>query len=126
MAVTHPTAIRNGIANHVVDQLDQGSANPTPRLILQTSGAAAVATLNMDGTAAFGDAAAGVATANAIADDTNTNAGTATQCILTDKDNTTIIQGSVGTSGEDINLSSNVFASGDTARITSLTYTAPA
>ncbi len=124
MAVTHPTTIRNGIADHVVDQLDQGSTNATGQLVLRTAGSAVVATLNFSNPA-FGAAASGTATANAIGDDTNTNAGTSTVATLEDSDTTTIINASGGTSGTDIVMSSNVFQAGDTARITSLTYTAP-
>lgn len=120
---THPTAVRNSIADGVVDQLDLGSTNPTARLVFQTVGAVEVATLNMSNPA-FGAAAVGVATAGAITDDTNATGGTTTQAILTDRDNTTIINGTVATSGADINLSSTTIAPGDTVSMSSLTYTA--
>ena len=121
---THPVTVRNGIVDHVVDQLDLGSANPTPRLIFQTVADAEVGTLNM-ANPAFGDAAAGVATAGTIADDTSATGGTTTKCILTDRDNATIVEGTVATSGADINLSSTSIGANDTLRITSLTYTGP-
>jgi hypothetical protein len=125
MAVTHPAAVRNSIADGVVDQLDLGSTNSTPRLVLNTSGDVEVATLNMSVTS-FGAAAAGIATAAAIADDASATGGTTTKFRLTDRDNGIIIEGSVGTSGTDIVLSSNVIAATDTVSISSLTYTAPA
>lgn len=121
---THPTAIRNDIADFVVDKLDVGSTNAAGQFIFQTSGAAEVATLAMSNPA-FGAAAAGVATANAITDDTNATGGTTTQCVLQDRDETTIIEGTVGTSGTDIIISSTTIGAGDTVSITSLTYTAP-
>ena len=125
MAVTHPTATRNSIADHVVDKLDVGSTNATGRLFLNTSGDVEVATLNF-ANPAFGAAAAGVATANTIADDTSATGGTTTKCELVDRDETIIVQGSVGTSGTDIILSSNIIGATDTVQISSLTYTAPA
>ncbi len=125
MTVTHPTVVRNSIADGVVDQIDGGTTNATGQLILRTAGDVALATLNFSNPA-FGDAAAGVATAASITDESSATAGTSTKCTLEDRDNTTIVNGSVGTSGEDINLSSNVFGAGDTVSVTALTYTAPA
>lgn len=121
MSVTHDSAIRNGIADHVVDQIDVGG---TGNLIFDTAGDVEVATLPFSATA-FGAAAAGVATANAITSDTNATGGTTTKARLVSGGGTTIVRCSVGTSGEDINLSSNVIAASDTVQITSLTYTAP-
>lgn len=125
MSITHPTAIRNGIVDGVVDLLDLGSGNANGQLIFQTSGAAEVATLNM-AIPAFGASASGTATANAIASDTNATGGTTTKFELQDRDSGAVILGSVGTSGQDINLSSNIIAATDTVAMTSLTYTGPA
>lgn len=124
MAVTHPESVRNGMANHVVDQLDQGSTNSAGAFLCQTAGEVTIATLRFSATA-FGDAVAGVATAAAISDDTNASAGTMTIGKMVDRDDNTIVQCSIGTSGEDVNFSSNVVEAGDTVRLTSLTYTAP-
>lgn len=59
MAVTHPTAVRNGIADFVVDQLDEGT--PPGKLIFRTAGDVPVATLTFSNPA-FGAAVAGVRT----------------------------------------------------------------
>jgi hypothetical protein len=125
MALTHSTAARNAAANAVVDLLDVGSTNASARLLFTTGGGTTLATLPMSATA-FGNAASGVATANAITSDTNAAvSGTATVFHLTDKDNTLVISGTVGNgSGGDINLSSNVITAGDTVSMSSLTYTA--
>lgn len=120
---THPTSIRNSIADGVVDQLDNGTGNPT--FIFQTAGDVEVATLLMNGTNAFGAAVAGVATANAIADDTSATGGVTTKCVLNNRDGVTIIQGTVGTSGTDIIISDTTIPVGATVQISSLTYTAP-
>ena len=119
MAVTHNTATRNGIADYVVDQLDGGT------LELQTSGDVEVATLTF-GTPAFGAAASGIATANAITDDTSATGGTVAKAALKTSGASSIVLCAVGTSGSDINLSSLTVGVGDTVSITSLTYAAPA
>lgn len=119
MAVTHPTATRNGIADYVVDQLDGGTVE------IQTSGDVEVATLTF-GTPAFGAAASGVATANAITSDTSATGGTAAKAQLKTSGGTAIVNCAVGTSGSDINLSSVTIGAPDTVAISSLTYTAPA
>ena len=126
MSVTHPVAIRNAIADLVVDKLDLGTTNPNGRLVLNTAGDAEVATLNF-ANPAFGAAATGAATAGTITDDTSATGGTPTKCILTDRDNTTIVEGSVGAtgSGADIILSSATIGATDTVHISSLGYTAP-
>lgn len=125
MAVTHSTAARNAMADAVVDRLDLGSGTAAGRLVFQTSGGTAVATLTLSNPA-FGAASGGVATASAITSDTNAAGGTTTKFELRDRDANAVILGSVGTSGQDINLSSVVIGAGDTVSVTSLTYTAPA
>lgn len=124
MAVTHPTAIRNGIADYVVDRLDLGTGTASGRLVFQTAGSVAVATLSLSNPA-FGAASSGVATASAITSDTNAAGGTTTKAELRDRDGTAIILCAVGTSGSDINLSSTTIGAGDTVSMSSLTYTAP-
>jgi hypothetical protein len=123
MAITHPTAIRNAIADLVVDRLDLGSGTSAGRLVFLTAGAVAVATLPLSNPA-FGAASAGTATANSITSDTNAAGGTTTNFALRDRDATPIVQGTVGTSGSDINMSSVVIGAGDTVSVSSLTYTA--
>jgi hypothetical protein len=119
MAVTYPTtSVRNGMADHIVDQLDGGTVE------FQTSGSSEVATCTF-GTPAFGAAASGTATANSITDDSDATGGTTDRAQLKSSGATVICQCSVGTSGEDINLSSVVIGAGDTVSISSLTYSAP-
>jgi hypothetical protein len=120
MAVTHPTATRNGIADFVVDQLDGGT------LRFETSGDAEVATLTF-GTPAFGAASSGTATANSITSDTDATGGTMAKARLRTSGATDIVLCAVGTSGSDINFSGGVVVgAGATVQVTSLTYSAPA
>ena len=123
MSVTHPAAIRNTIANTVVDSIDAGTGNPEGQLILLTAGDVEVATLTMS-IPAFGAAAAGIATASAITSDASATGGLATKAQLVDRDGTVIVDMSVGISGEDINLDDNNIVALSNVSITSLTYAA--
>lgn len=125
MAVTLTTAARNAACNALVDLIDGGSTDANGDLVIMTSGDAEVATLAC-ANPAFGDAAAGVATANAIADDTNATGGTAALFKFDDRDNNEVFRGSVGTSGADLNLSSLNIGAGDTVSVSSFTVTMPA
>lgn len=77
------------------------------------------------GATAFGAAVNGVATANAIGSDTDADAsGTATWFRWYKSDHTTaILDGSVGTSGADLNLTTTTIGIHGTVAITSFTYT---
>jgi hypothetical protein len=125
MAVTHPTAVRNGLADYVVDQLDTGT--PPGKLVMQTAASAAVATLTF-ANPAFGAAAAGTATANAIVADTNAVGGTIAKAELRQGPSTAIVLCSVTATGGggDIQLNSVVISAGQQVSLTSLTYSAPA
>lgn len=121
-AVTHPTAVRNAVADLVVDRIDAGSGAGT--IQFQTSGDVEVATLTYSDPA-YGSAAAGTATANSITSDTNATGGTVAKSRHYDSDATEVFATAVGTSGSDINLSSLSVGSGDTVSMSSLTYSAP-
>jgi hypothetical protein len=125
MPVTHPTAIRSGIADYVVDQLDLNT--PPAKLVLQTSGGTAVATLTFSNPA-FGSASSGVATASAITQDSSAAGGTAAKAELRQGGATPVVLCSVSATGGggDIQLNNATITAGQTVSITSLTYTAPA
>jgi len=77
------------------------------------------------GATAFGDAVAGVATANPItADSTADDTGTAAWFRALQSDGSTVLfDGSVGTSGCDLNLNSVAIQAGAEVSISSFTYT---
>lgn len=79
MAVTHVVAVRNGMCDFVIDQLDEGT--PPGKLVFRTAGDVAVATLPFSATA-FGAASNGTATAAAITSDTNAAGGTIAKATL--------------------------------------------
>lgn len=121
---TLPTASRNAACDAIVDLVDAGG---TGTIEIRTSGGSTLlATLTMSATA-FGAASVGVATANAITDDTSADAtGTAAEFQLISGGAADVITGTVGTSGADINFTSVSFTAGDTISITSMDVTVPA
>lgn len=125
MALVHTTAIRNGIADYVVDQIDTGTG--AGKLEFQTAGDVVVATLTFSAVA-FGAAASGVATAAAITSDTNAVGGTIAKARI--KKGTSLVEilscsVTATGGGGDITLSSVVVSAGQTVAVSSLTYTAP-
>lgn len=125
MAVTHPLAVRQGIADFVVDQLDVGS--PPGKLVFQTSGGTAVATLTFSNPA-FGSAdGSAICTASAITSDTAAAGGTTTKAELRTGAATAKVLCSVTNTGGggDIQLSNTVIGAGQTVAMTALTYAAP-
>lgn len=124
-AVTHPTAVRNAIADLVVDRIDAGAGAGT--LEFQTSGDVEVATLTFSDPA-FGSASVGVATASAITSDLIATGGTIAKARAKDSDGTEVFACSVTATGGggDITLNSVVVSAGQQVSTTSLTYTAPA
>jgi hypothetical protein len=123
MAVTHPTAVRTGIADYVCTTQVGSSA----KVVIQTSGGSTVATLPMAATS-FGAASSGVATAGAITSDTNAAGGTAAKGEIQTSGSVAKILFSVTATGGggDLQLSSVTISAGQTVSISSLTYTAPA
>lgn len=126
MTVTHATAARNA-ATDAVTALIGASGNLKFRLA-GTIGApgAAVATLPLS-VDAFGDAAAGVATANAITSDTNAtgNAAPVANASLETSGGTLMIHCAVAAAASDINMSNGLtVAAGDTVSCSALTYAA--
>lgn len=126
MAVTHPVAFRNTVADLVDSTL-----STTAKLVFRLSGTAAspgtaVATLSF-GNPAFGAAASGVITANSITSDTAAtgNASPVATATLETGGGTVVVHCAVSSSGSDINMTGGLtIGSGDTVSCSSLTYTA--
>lgn len=131
MATTHPTGVRNAIADLVVDLIDAGPA--AGKLIFRLSGTVsapgtAVATLTFSDPA-FGAASGGTATASAITSDTNAtgNASPVANATLEDSTGAVVCHCAVAASSSDINMTGGLtVGAGDTVSCSSLTYTAPA
>jgi hypothetical protein len=126
MAVTHPTAFRDTVADLVDSTL-----GTTAKLKFRLTGTAgspgtAVATLSF-GNPAFGASSSGTITANAITSDTNAtgNASAVATATLETGGGTVVVHCAVGSSGSDINMSGGLtVGAGDTVSCSSLTYTA--
>lgn len=123
MAVTLTTAARNAACDAIVDLIDAGSG--AGYIEFQESDDSEVATLPFSATA-FGAASSGVATAAAITNDSAATGGTAAKFRFYDSDATEVLAGSLGTSGEDINLNTLTISASDVVSISSLTVTMPA
>jgi hypothetical protein len=125
MAITLTTAARNAACDAIVDLVDVGTTDANGDIVFMTSGSVEVATLAL-AAPAFGASSDGVATANAVANDTNATGGTVALFKIQNKDNTEIFRGAVTVSSGDINLSSLVVGATDTVSMSSLTVTMPA
>lgn len=126
MSLTHSSTAKNAATNAVVDLLDAASSKLVFRASPSSVGSpgTAVATLTFD-TPAFGAAAAGIATAGAIASDTNAAGGTVAFASLETSGGIIHIHCAVAASGSDIDMSNGlVVAAGDTVSCSSLTYQA--
>ena len=118
----------------IVDAIDGGAAAGTIKIYTGTIPTDAdtalgaqtlLATLTFSDPA-FGAASNGVATASAITSDTSADAtGTAAWARIASSTPTTIMDVTVGTTGEDINFNTVSFVAGATVAITSLTVTQP-
>lgn len=138
MAIQIATAARQAAVNAVVDLLDTGTGTPSiqirtgaPGSIDSAATGTLLATLAMDGTAAFGAATAAdpaVATAAAIADDASADAdGTAGHFVALDRDDAAIFNGTVTATGGggDMTLNTTSIVTGGTVSITSFTFSLP-
>lgn len=127
-------ASASAAADAVVDRIDAGAGAGTIKIYtgtIPTDADTAVGAQTLLATLtfsdpAFGAASNGVATASAITSDTSADAtGTAAWARIADSTGTTVMDVTVGTSGEDINFNTVSFVTGATVAITALTYTQP-
>jgi len=119
------TSVRNSMCDAFVDAIDGGGGAGLWE-IHSAAFAAKLGTCTFSATA-FGSAASGVATAAAITDDSSADAtGTAAVMRVTTSTPATLYEGTVSTSGADLNLNTTSITSGDVISITSATITMPA
>lgn len=125
-------AAASAAADAVVDLVDAGAGAGKLRIYDGTQAATAdtaigaqvlLAELTMSDPA-FGAASNGVATASAITADSSANAtGTASWFRVVDSNNNAVFDGTVGTSGADLNLNTVSIVSGAEVSVTAFTYT---
>jgi hypothetical protein len=128
MALTHTTAVRNAIADLVVDRVDAGVG--AGKITFLTAADAEVAVCPFSDPA-FGNAGAtvaGRADASAITSDTTAIAGTIAKAVISDSNDLEVFRGTVGTtgSGADFEFNSVIISTNQTVGVTSMTYAAPA
>lgn len=132
MAITITNAARTAACDAIVDLVDVGASAPSIMIVITEddySGSSLLATIDLDGTAAFGAASNGVATLDTtpVLEDTNAAlTGTAGFFQMVDGNGLQVMKGTVGTSGADINLDSLSIVAGGTVQITSGSVTMPA
>lgn len=119
------TVARDAACDGVVDQIDTGGGTAHIR-IYTAAFATLLAELDYPATA-FGASSSGVATAGTIVGEASApDTGTAAVCRIVDKAGATVFEGTVGTSGQDINLNTTTITTLDAVDITSQTVTMPA
>lgn len=134
MAFRIPTAVRNAACDAIVDALDAGAGAATievrsgsqPASANDVAGGTLLATFTL-ADPAFGAAASGVATlASTPRSTTGSAAGTAGWFRAKDSNGNTVCDGSVGTSGADMNLNTLTISVGVAVDLVSGTVTMPA
>lgn len=127
MAISLAAARKNEMLDAIADNCNSGrlriySGSVPANADAALGGATLLAELTMNATA-FGAASGGTITANAITADTSAdNTGTASFFRIFQSDGTTVVyQGTVGTSGADLNLNSTTINAGVQVQVTSLT-----
>jgi len=126
MTLVLEVALQNAMADAIGTYVDAGTA---PELVFETSGDVDVATIILDTTNAFGSAAAGVITMTGQPlQDTNATGGETVQFSIYQNVGQTnkCLEGTVSTSGADINISSTTVGATDTVELTTFTITVPA
>ncbi len=124
MALILETVLRNDLADQVDTSINTGAGTAT--LLFETSGDVEVATINLQNPA-FGVASTGTITMSGQPlSDTNATGGTTAQFSIYDRDAAKQLEGTVSTSGADINISSTSVGAGDTVELTTFTITMPA
>lgn len=128
MALSYSTTLRNNMLDEITSivgasgrlKIYSGSA---PSSVNDAATGTLLADLPLSATFA-GAAGSGQLEANSITSDTDADAtGTAGYFRLTTSGGTAHVQGSVGTSGADLNLNSTAIQAGATVSVTSLTIT---
>lgn len=120
------TTIRTNACNAHVDALDVGTTDATGDFAVYTTAFGTLLATLLFTNPAFGNAAAGVATASAITSGTAGNSGTAAAVRNRDRDNATCWDMTAGAGSGDYNMTNTSITGGDSVACTSYTFTCPA
>lgn len=132
MALTHSNALKAAATDAVTALVAiKGGGDDNVHLDILTSGDVLLVTLDFDGTDSGGvngfgaaNGTTGIATAVTINNGTVVANGTAAKFVIYNDTNAHEIEGTVGTSGADINLNNVSLVIDQIVQITSLTYRA--
>jgi len=128
MALSYTTAVRNSMLTDIVTavgasglvRIYDGTRPAGPGTAISTQ----VLLAELTCSATFGTVSGGVLTVSSITADSSANAtGTATWFRVTTSAGAGVIDGNVGTSGSDLNLTSTSITTGQSVSITSFTIT---
>lgn len=125
MALTLETITRNASCNAEVDLIDVGSTQTEGYVTILTSADAVLATLPC-ANPAFGAAAVGVATANAISPVAASATGTAAKYFVYDRNEAKLWEGTCGVGSGDMQLNTLSIVTSVQVAITSWTHTVAA
>jgi hypothetical protein len=124
MALTLETNARNALSDALDDLVNTGSG--TANIKFETSGDVEVATVDLQNPA-FGASSTGTITlAGTPLSDSSATGGTVAQFSIYNRNGTKVLEGTVSTSGADINISSVTVGATDQVTLTSFTITTPA
>lgn len=132
MALSYLTALRTSRMDLIDDSANAGAGAATLRIYNGTPPASANAALSGNtllaqltmSDPAFGAASGGVLTASAITQDSSADAtGTASFFRILDSDANVVLQGTVSTSGADLNMTSTSIVITEPVSVTSLVLT---
>lgn len=127
MAVNNiATGLRNTIVDAISAAIDNGATDPGGDIDIYTAAFATLLVSPTFGSDSFAAASSGSASANAVTDGTAGNTGTAAVVRFTDRTNATVFEGTVSTSGAEVNLNTTSINTSDVVSITSGTLTMPA
>ena len=127
MAITHATAVRNALADQVDTLINTGGG--TSNFTFRNAQSVTLAVVDLDNPA-FGAASSGAMSVagtpqEGVASHATSNA-ICSAFDIKDRNGAVVLSGTVAATGADINVSNTTINNGDTVRISSFTYNAPA
>lgn len=128
MAITHSTSTRNNLADQIDTDVNGGTTDTAGDFQLIGTAATVLAEITLSDPA-FGSATNGSMSLNGVplTDTSANNSGSASSFKVRNKDNSTIYSGSVDSTGSpDLSIDNTNINSGQSVKIDSMTYSAPA
>ncbi len=123
MAIVLESATRTALAVAILADIDSGAGFAD--ILFETSGDAEVATIILENPS-FTESGGVLTAAGLPISDASATGGTVAQFTLQDRDDADILEGTVATSGGDINLTSLVIVATEEVELTSFSITVPA